>query len=34
MSQRSIIDESHDFWTEVVLPLVQARFEAAMEVAR
>ena len=25
---RSIIDESHDFWDEVVLPLLQTRFPA------
>jgi hypothetical protein len=28
MAQRSIIDESHDFWDDVVLPLLQSRFPA------
>lgn len=26
--QRSIIDESHDFWSEIVLPLLQAHYPA------
>ena len=26
MTQHSIIDESHAFWDEVVLPLLAARF--------